>query len=406
MRALGAVFAAIVWTALCSSESVAEPLKLSTTSDGYTYFNRAGADVEQHNAELLWCLGQAARVVSVDEMLNGSNVGIVGGLVVYAMSRGVRPAAIENCMVVRGWRVVRVSDDEGRALKTRDLPEIKAQIAEWIGAETPHGQIVRAWSNAAADAATDRFELRPASTGHTSLSVASLGSDLGARPSNVTPPVYRDARRVKQNRIVPPPPGKSLIVAMVRGLSFRNGIGVTLLRFNPDDESLAPSASRDDANAIPVGQSLIANNPEGNWMAFTVPAGHWRISAMGGLPALSLCMGAPAFEAREGEVIFAGIFDMGGVLGPDLNLEPARQWLAATPVASSIQPAQYSNGWTFDCGFNAIYALEIEGAPFKEGYEWGSMARSAARSLAPPDAPPDAPPVEATTPADAEAAPH
>ncbi|MBY0569251.1 MAG: hypothetical protein K2P70_18230 [Hyphomonadaceae bacterium] len=370
-----------------------EPLQLATMSDGHTYFNRPGADIDFHDAELTACLTEAARVVSVDEAING-NSGIVGGLMVSALSHGVRPAAIENCMVVRGWRVVRVPEAEGEALSGLAPAEIQARLAEWIGLETPHGEIVRVWTNAAADSATDRFQMRPRARGRLSLSVASLGEREIVR-SVTEQPRIRDARRLRQNRLTAPGPDQALIVVMTGRLSFRDGIGMSFLRIDPEAGLLASAESRDDANHINARVGLIAAREEGNWLAFLVPAGTWRLHNMGILDAITFCLGAPAFEARGGEVIFAGAFDLGGILGPDLQLEPARQWLSESPeLAQAVQAAQYTNGWTSECGGSAIYALEVENAPFRDGYQWGSRAPASVAAPVPDAAASEAEPVE------------
>jgi hypothetical protein len=74
-------------------------------------------------------------------------------------------------------------------------------------------------------------------------------------------------------------------------------------------------------------------------------------------------------------VVYAGSFDFAATdMGPDLDLSPAKAWLGATPQAQVLRPAAYVNGTRGLCGANHIYALEVKGAPFEQGYVWGSAA--------------------------------
>lgn len=52
--------------------------------------------------------------------------------------------------------------------------------------------------------------------------------------------------------------------------------------------------------------------------------------------------------------------------------------IACTPaLAERVRAANYTNGDTFQCGApgSYLYAYEIEGAPFREGYNLGSRAQ-------------------------------
>jgi hypothetical protein len=372
---------------VCASNASAEPLKLGQATEGHTYFNRPGTSIDEHNDTLLACAQQAAKIRSVDEVLNGQS-GIVGDLVVAAVSRGVRPAAIENCMVVRGWRVIRLPEEEGATLAEMEPSALQQTLADWVSLETPHGEIARVWNNDAADGATDRYELRPAVSQRVSLSVQSL--QLTFERQVVTEPPLIQARSIRQDRLRPPGPDETLVLFQIRGVSLRGGNGIDLVRFNPEDGLIA-AGTRDAPNYISVSTSLLGNREAGNWRAFIVPAGRYRLyNFQSGLILLNLCLGAPAFEVHGGEVVFGGVFDLGAQnVGPNLDLTPARAWLAQNPaLAEAIKPAEYTNGWTGECRFNSIYAIEFAGAPFREGYQWGSNAQSVTTSSAMQDAEP------------------
>jgi hypothetical protein len=119
---------------------------------------------------------------------------------------------------------------------------------------------------------------------------------------------------------------------------------------------------------------LSGNRREGRFYAFSVQPGLWRLAA---IHALSLCLGAPAFEIKPGEVLYAGSFDLSAEgIGPDLNLDEPRAYLAGHVVAERLRPAIYRNGFTDRCtGTGSIYALEVPGAPFEPTYRAGSRAQ-------------------------------
>jgi hypothetical protein len=375
------------WIAAAPSFS-AEPVTLSQATRGYTYFNRPGADMAAHEVEVRACATEAARTLSVAAELGGT------GLLFANARRASFVSAVENCMVVRGWRVVKIPEAEGEALAKRAPPEVAAWIAPWVGAESPRGEITRVWNNDAARASTVRFDPHPNRTHNGSLSIVALGNiSLGRLiewPQDLaqTPWTRLDRRwprdAIKPDEFAAAPADAAIVIVQVTGLSFRGGVGVTLMRQGPEDGA-RPSTIDRAPDEMKVLVPLLVSRPEGNWRAFAVPAGRWRIASMHLLPQLDFCLGAPAFEVGAGEIVYAGSFDFAAEnIGPDLSLERARTWLAGQPAAERVRAAQYTNGWTSPCSGNAIYALEVEGAPFKEGYAWGGALPRAAPTPADP----------------------
>jgi len=115
-------------------------------------------------------------------------------------------------------------------------------------------------------------------------------------------------------------------------------------------------------------------------LVFEVPPGHWRMIGMSnGRYTASFCLGAPSFEVGEGEVVYAGAYYTGvRDRGPDLRLERGLAALAAAPsLAQRLRTATYSNGDVSRCAGTYLFAYEVEGAPFREGYRWGSRAQLA-----------------------------
>ncbi|MCX7357476.1 MAG: hypothetical protein NT015_04930 [Alphaproteobacteria bacterium] len=111
-----------------------------------------------------------------------------------------------------------------------------------------------------------------------------------------------------------------------------------------------------------------------------VPPGRWRVTSITQTSGFDyavyitdFCLGAPSFEVRAGEAVYAGSFTQRGAFGPDMDLTAAQADLAEVPaIASRLRAASYINGATYPCGGTYIYALEVPGAPFSEDYAYGS----------------------------------
>ncbi|MGH6951349.1 MAG: hypothetical protein ACREH4_10770, partial [Vitreimonas sp.] len=84
------------------------------SSRGYTYFNRQGATIEQHDADARTCHAATQQL-----FYNRRTTTVQGGEDWFAAGHAVSDAFanvltrrrayaanVENCMVVRGWRVV------------------------------------------------------------------------------------------------------------------------------------------------------------------------------------------------------------------------------------------------------------------------------------------------------------
>ena len=113
-------------------------------------------------------------------------------------------------------------------------------------------------------------------------------------------------------------------------------------------------------------------NKNGDMFVFAVPPGLWKLDTVS---QLNLCLGAPAFRVEAGDVVYAGSFDIAGPdIGPDMDMAPARTWLAGLPQEHALRPAAYVNGVRGFCSGFSMYALEVTGAPFVPGYRWGGAA--------------------------------
>jgi len=395
-RAAALTAAAVLLTAgsaLAAEAAPAAPqqVNISEMTRGYTYYNRPGADWAAHDKDLVDCAVEAAKTRSVDDQINnGAYNGIAGMLIGQAFgnayNRATFAAALENCMVVKNWRVVQLPDAEGKAILATGAYNIREKIGPWIGADQPYGAIVRVWNNDAAHASTHRYELRPGRKVDGSLSLVAISetpytpapqADLFDRTQRTTLDKKWPLRWMKPTELGRGPAEGGVVIVHIQGMSFTNGIGVSFMRMGPDAST--PASFVDHApDLLSAFVPLLGAKKEGKYLALVVPPGRWRIAGMGIMPVVNFCLGAPSFEVKPGDVIYAGSFDMGGAeLGPDLNLDGPRAWLAGAPQAATLKAAEYTNGWTISCGDNSIYALEIPGAPFREGYTWGGAARAA-----------------------------
>jgi len=353
---------------------------LSRVTPGYTYFNRPGADIESQQADLKYCAVIAVQGVQPREVMPVGG-GLIGALIsIQIMKMEIRrgnAANIENCMVVRGWRVVAVADEEGEKLAKLDQASLSEQLKVWVGAEQVHGVVVRAWDDDMAKGKTLKFrEAGPVE--HQSLSILALDKDLDAPATRApgypaAPPTAASPRPIAMDKLaaVKLQPNEALIVVSLRHVGMRAGILVGLERMGPDADTPAWFA---DQKPYVIGAGAGAFFADAD-RAFVVPAGTWRLSAVGeAYYGVSYCLGAPAFEAKPGEVIFAGTFDLGGDdVGPNLDLAPARKLMAKAPaeVQARLAPAVWTNGYTAHCHGTYFYAYEIKGAPTKAGYVRG-----------------------------------
>lgn len=348
---------------------------------GFTYFNQAGASLEQHNAALRDCMAKASAIVTMDEAVNGA------GLFASWSRPGPVAAAAENCMVVRGWRVVRLEDAEGEALAKLPAGELSPRLATWVGEATPHGKVARVWNNEAARASVKRYEVRAWASDKASLSLALLKDEKieAVKPAGLPPGFKLDKswplKPLKPTEIATAPDKTGVIVFGVKGISLGNGVALSFARVGADNDP-APALTDKAPDYVTVAGRW--GKKEGAFMVMALPPGKWRITSLGIMPTLSLCLGSPAFEIKAGEVVYAGMFDMGSeALGPDLALEPVKAHLAGQAAAETIKPASYVNGSTGACIGAGLYALEIPGAPFEAGYTAGSAARPQGGSSVP-----------------------
>jgi hypothetical protein len=376
---------AILWAGpVLALPALAEPIEIGQIAQGAIYYNRPAATVAQHDLELTACIRDTLSPGPGDAGNMGEGQGAFGPLMAHLIwdgpIAGLQSAKVENCMLVRGWRAVRLPEPEGAEVAALEGPQLAARLAPWIGAASPHGEIVRTFGNEASHPTGYKTASRAAHADKNQLSLR-LNADTNpdraplvrftiGKPAKLDP--QWTAKSLKPAEIGTAPPGSALIVARVTGISNRWGVSVVLTREGaaPEDE---PSRQDHAPDILVVGTGYLFAKKEGNWFIFAAPPGRWRIASSG---VVNYCLGGPSFEAKAGDVIYAGTFHLeGDDLGPDLALEPAKAYLAG-PAADRLKPAEYRNGSRGTChGVNLVYALEIPGAPFAPDYFWGNALK-------------------------------
>ena len=370
-RVLGLLLAAL----LASPSAVAATM--DRPSDGYLYFHRAGADMARHDAVIDACIREVAGTLQpyIARVPTGPLTAMLLAPARAAQQQGADRVAfdsnLENCMVARGWDVVRLNDAEGQRIVGLPQPQQAAMIAPWVGAEQPHGQVVRQYAPIDAQSWKGGLDETP---GPPSLSLTAGVHDLtrlNTPPLHPLPAQWRLLQVAEANTVAVP--NASVIVIRVTTTAPAESRWA-FVRMD------APAAQ--GAGLPALTYFAVATNPSGKGgsalektYVVTVPPGRWRLQSSG---ATSFCLGGPAFDVGAGEAIFAGTFDAAHPYAPDMTLAPAQSELSNSALAARLKPANWTNGESFPCSAlqpATIYVLELPGAPFVDGYAAGTHAK-------------------------------
>lgn len=354
-------------------------IDLTRSSAGYTYFNRAGADLAQHDAAVSACMVEASRMRQPDD--NGAAGaaaagGLLGALVVGVMQgamngmherRGVA-ANVENCMVVNGWRVVRLDETEGKTLDALEQPELHAALAEHVGAAQPKAEIVRVYNNDAVRGGTVLIG-RSGDLDKVSLSLQAQPPE-GATPppGRKGPQAPRTARppRALKAEEVAVTAGDALITVRLTGMAEQGGRTLFFTRQGPApdvqpwEQDGRPALF---AVALPTRGAVRGDRTRAVTQTFSVPPGRWRLSAVNvGQYITHFCLGNSGFEARDGEAVYAGAFDLSGEqLRPDMTVRDDLLAPASPAAMAGVRhrAAQWSYGDKEQCQGAYLYALDL-----------------------------------------------
>jgi hypothetical protein len=261
---------------------------LTRTSEGFTYFNKAGADLATHDAAVRECRVIAEKLHQPGPMMPSTTVfvppggsplaagvgGAIGMAIAMAIEQAVadhkgQPVNVENCMVVKGWRVVALEEAEGKAFPTLKKDAQASRLSQWIGAAEPHGKVVRSFANDAA--AADQHQLfSPATHVGVAISADAVAKAQGkakvaAAPSPAYLPQQTSSQLPRRSKNAEPPkplaeadlggipPDQGLIVVNVRG-DAQGGVSAAC-RTRSGDPGLGRRPRGGHTGASP-GQSL------------------------------------------------------------------------------------------------------------------------------------------------------
>lgn len=394
MKSSASAIAGVIFTLLLppfnaasQAQTRSEPANLTRSTAGFTYFNRPDATIAAHDDAVRMC---ASRSNALPQFTDGQVFqGLVPDLIAGFQDDARLKANLENCMVVAGWRVVRLPSQEGPTLSRLKQPALSERLSAWIGLDQPHGTIVRTFANEAARGDTV-WGAMP-SGGGTILSLKAVDLSSLPPPLPAPAPFHPDRRTLPQSASVPVaqltpdsvaslPANTTLAIIKIVGTGRTNGeglgIGLVDARSTPP---LVRTAATDPVESFYAGVKWTLfkgsdREVRETLMAVPITPGDYRIESR--MNTMEYCLGAPVTTIREGDVVFLGAFDIAGqAMGPDLNLEPARNFLANDPARlARLRPAEWRNGHAFACSLTYFYALELPTAPFEREYTGGSNA--------------------------------
>jgi hypothetical protein len=412
--------------AIAATTTHATAADLTQVSPGYVYFHRANVTLAEHDAAVRACSVEAHKAQQPDTTAGaGAGGGLLGALVVgivkgvmdgIAERRGVA-ANIENCMVVQGWEVRRLTIADGEAIAALPQAGQAEKLAPLVGSVPAVGEVSRAYANDAQFGATQMFtpsgDIDKLSLSLTALAPIPKGQEPPTGPIQNPVKMAKTARppkALKPEQLAATPADSALVVVRLTGGQLQGGEILTFWRAGPDPRTPAFVDGQPASFTIGLPLKMFAGKDQAYDVTavYALPPGQWRLgSAQRGLFVTSFCLGQPEFTVGKGETVFAGTFNLGGErIGPDLGLEPAKTVLAALPDRVSVlKPASYANGAVSECGGAYVYALEVPDAPFVDGYRHGSAfkAQVATAPVAAPK-PAESVAVQAATPAEGKAA--
>lgn len=358
------------------TSALAETIDPFVIVTGTTFFNKPHATLADHNADFARCalqtniLAAPKNGVPIPEgphygsVLAQALTGPIAAAIWGDVSSAFQASHIENCMIVAGWRVVRLSNDAMPDPSSLSVDALKEKMSALVGLESPPGVIVRSWRNDALHPRNIRSRAfgKEAGKGQLSFRVFTPPSDLSVSAdrvftrTNVKIAIPWVDRSLKFSEIPSIPVGAGVIIAKVKGMDVDStpGLFFEKARVYPIGEHTSSDGSPD---IIRASMSHLLANKEGNWFIFAVPPGEWRIRSLG---YLSFCLGSPSFSVSPGEAVFAGAFDIDGEnLGPNLDLAEVKP-LLSTGVVEHLKAAEYRNGSLGNChSILTPYALEF-----------------------------------------------
>jgi hypothetical protein len=388
----------LFWLGFCSLigvglTSLANAQSLTGSSPGFHYFYKAGVGMDAHDADLVTCSVAIRGLVNGSDAMTGiaASTGgglfpaLVGGMIDSKENRQGAAANIENCMAVKGWSVVGISEEQGELIKALDEPvAIHSALIPLVEATEPKGAVLR--GPFANELATGDFLVREAGKrGEISLSVRAVRNktdvaiDAAGKLKPPKPPKLeqgvkapKSIKTMKDDDLAITDPSASHVVLRIRGGNrlILNATSLMLHRLHSDGTEVVYDGA--PVTAV-IGRRKVAKTKDGERRLYDfvakIPPGRWKIASISFAQFVTdLCFGAPAFTIGEGEILFLGDIALGETGGYPLetgNLDLAKSILAPAPaIAEKVQAVTYTNGFVSDCFGSYAYAYEVDGAAF------------------------------------------
>jgi len=323
-----------------------------------SFYNRPGATRAEYNAE--W---QTCRLIARGGTTPSAGMGILGAALEHAIEEGrARRANRRQCLMLKGWRVVRLSAAEKNRIAALSEQARASYFDSVIGASEPVGDIL-AWRNDLAEV--------PALVG---------GFDF-AKP----------APSGNSNRLTIPAmlaPGQGAIVVgfwRPDRLSLGKSGKVAFSRYDVEHRSLVSeptSATKyDEGQTYSVKLASSDKTLAHEFVFQPVSAGDYVLTGVAPGPLNmvlgAFCFGAPTFHVNAGEVVYVGDFTpyMGAktpagqrifAMAYSSHPEAARAFLAPQPeLLAALKPAALQNA-TYGCQGTGMTAYFIRGIPSLE----------------------------------------
>ena len=296
MRAMALMAAVLV---LARSAPAAD---LAASVTGTSYFQKDGATAASHEADLLDCRALAGRMhqppppVPQTTTASGGLAGAIGAAIAVAIivaaeqaaaDRKARPVNVENCMVVKGWRVVSLTPEDATAFAALDKAAKSARVGDWVGDPQLHGALARRFDNdVAANDSSQMFVVAQRRGVSISDDVVAPGPATKAEKkpvSTIDPTIAQGRPRsaappapLKDEQLGGVPAGQGLIIVNVRGDA---SAGLLFERLGPDPQTDAWVDGRPSQIFVnpPVKALAKAGARLGVTQVFSVPPGRWQI---------------------------------------------------------------------------------------------------------------------------------
>lgn len=363
------------------------------------FYNKPGATRAQYDADWQECRliarGSATPAGSVPLYYNPAVTspiaagvgGALGGLIGAAIAEGAqRRANRRGCLLIRGWRLVKVPNDVAARVSAMSDADRNAYFNTIVGAEKVQGEITERKS----------FSLPPDAVGDLSGAVAGPDALFFGKKVDTLSPVQLAAN---EGAVV-------LGIRRPNTASAGKAVSLDLARYDrkANDLIYQPRDWKKTGDTTSYIRAVVSGNRKAGLevQVAKLTAGDYVITgaAVGALIGSTNCFGAPTFHVEPGEVLYLGDFiPVWGATGADgkklsglgyaSRIEDSRRLLsgAQPALAAALKPARIQNGATYACSAVTMDRWDIAGAEM----------------IAPPSAEAPATP-SAATPAEAPAA--